>query len=99
MHSVEWLVLLQLGMWICKTLAIYHQKGIKYFLATVYMLEIPSIIRIIAEIDLLKLCDLKPQRYKVRYSNYFTYAYMVGFPKFGHILLSYTYIVIVTSII
>ena len=50
-------------------------------LITVYMLEILSIIRIIAEIDLLKLCDLEPQGYKVRDSNYF----MVDFPKFGHI--------------
>ena len=61
------------------------------------MLEIPSIIRIIAEIDLLKLCDLEPQEYKVRDSNYFTYTLMVDFPIFGYVLLSYTYIV--TSII
>ena len=47
------------------------------------MLEIPSII------DLLKLCDLEPQGYKVRDSNYF----MTDFPKFSHILFSYTYIV------
>ena len=53
------------------------------------MLEIPSIIRIIAEIDLLKLYDLEPQGYKVRDSNYFK----VDFPKFSHILLSFTYIV------
>ena len=46
------------------------------------MLEIPSIIRIIAEIDLLKLYDLEPQGYKVRDSNYFK----VDFPKFSHIL-------------
>ena len=35
------------------------------------MLEIPLIIAIIAEIDLLKLCDVEPQGYKVRGSNYF----------------------------
>ena len=34
------------------------QKRHKICLATVYMLEVPSIIRINAEIDLLKLCDL-----------------------------------------
>ena len=45
------------------------------------MLEIPSISRITAEIDLLKLCDLEPQGYKVRDSNYL----MVDFPKFDHI--------------
>ena len=50
------------------------QKDVKYLLVTVYMLEIPSIIRIIAEIDLLKLCDLEPQGYKVRDSKYFTCA-------------------------
>ena len=50
------------------------QKDIKYILVTVYMLEIPSILRIIAETDLLKLCDLEPQGYKVRDSNYFTCA-------------------------
>ena len=47
------------------------QKYIKYFLVTVYLLEIPSIIRIITVTDLLKLCDLEPQGYKVRDSNYF----------------------------
>ena len=52
------------------------------------MLEIPSIIRIIEEIDLLKLSDLEPQGYKVRDSNFF----MVDFSKFSHILLSCTYI-------
>ena len=57
------------------------------------MIEIP--FRIIAEIDLLKLCDLEPQGYKVRDFNYF----MVDFPKFGHILFSYNCIVIYTSII
>ena len=46
----------------------------QYVLVTVYMLEIPSIIRKIAETDLLKLCDLEPQGYKVRDSNYLTYA-------------------------
>ena len=40
------------------------------------MLEIPSIIRIIAEIHLLKLCDLEPQGYRVRDSNHFTYAHI-----------------------
>ena len=47
------------------------------------MLEIPSIIRIIAEIHLLKLCDLKPQGYRVRDSNHFTYVLQDGidFPK------------------
>ena len=79
MHSVEWLVLLQLGMWICKNLAIYlpssYTKRHKIFFGNCsYMLEIPSIIRIIAETDLLKLCDLEPQGYKVRDSNYFTCA-------------------------
>ena len=81
MHSVEWLVSLQLATykWICKNLASYHlhKRDIaKYFCNCVasYMLEIPSIIKIIAEIDLLKLCDLEPQGYKVRDSNYFTCA-------------------------
>ena len=50
------------------------------------MVEVPLIIRIIAEIDLLQLCDLEPQGYKVRDSNYFM-------AKFGHVLFSYTYIV------
>ena len=49
-----------------------HKKDIKYFLVTVYMLEMPSIIRIITEVDLLKLCDLEPQGYEVRDSYYFT---------------------------
>ena len=40
------------------------------------MLEIPSIIGIIAEIHLLKLCDLEPQGYRVRDSNHFTYAHI-----------------------
>ena len=41
------------------------------------MLKITSIIRIIAEIHLLKLCDLEPQGYRLSDSNYFTYAQMV----------------------
>ena len=48
------------------------------------MLEIPSIIRIIAEIHYnLKLCDLEQQGYKVRDSNHFPYAQLDGidFPK------------------
>ena len=47
------------------------------------MLEIPSNIRIIAEMHLLKLCDLKPQGHRVRDSNHFTYAQLDGidFPK------------------
>ena len=40
---------------------------VTYYLINVYyMLEIPSIIRIIEEIDLLKLSELEPQGYKVR---------------------------------
>ena len=57
------------------------------------MLEIPSIIRIITEIHLLKLCDLEPQGYKVRDSIHFTYAQLdsIDFPKLVIIiLLSYT---------
>ena len=48
------------------------------------MLEIPSIIRIIAETYLLKLCDLaiEPQGYKVRESNNFTCTYRIA-GKFG----------------
>ena len=37
------------------------------------MLEVRSIIRIIAGIHLLKLCD---QGYRVRDSNHFTYAHI-----------------------
>ena len=49
------------------------------------MLEIPSkasIIRIIAEIHLLKLCDPEPQGYRVRDSNHFIYAQLddIDFP-------------------
>ena len=42
------------------------------------MLEIPSIITIIAEMHLLKLCGLDPQGYKVRDSNYFTCVYYIA---------------------
>ena len=41
------------------------------------MLEISSIITIIAEMHLLILCGLDPQGYKVRDSNYFTCVYHI----------------------
>ena len=66
------------------------------------MLEIPSIIRIIAEIHYnLKLCDLEPQGYKVRDSNHFPYAQLDGidFPKLVIIIpLRYTCTYIVSYI-
>ena len=61
----------------CKYLQVY---------VAVYMREIPSIIRIIAQINLLNcMCGLEPQGQKVRVSNYFTWVQRADFPKFGYI--------------
>ena len=78
MHSVDWLVLLQLAMWICKNLAIYHlhKRDIKInFLDNCVYVRNTFNYQNYAEIDLLKLCDLEPQGYIARDSNYFTCAY------------------------